>query len=277
MLLKKGKRLSGIRSERQAARLKKQDIAFKQLTLENLDNEHICCAITEKKGETCVSSKKAWLRERMKDGLVFNKLDIRGKVFIEYIPAEYAWAPIDADGFMYIDCFWVSGQYKGQGYANQLLDQCIADSKAKGKKGLVILSSGKKMPFLSDPKYLKHKGFTVADTAAPYFELLYLPFEENEAVPRFKACAKEGKIDEQGFVLYYSSQCPHADKYAPLLEEIVKGYGMDLNLIKIDSTEAARNAPVAFTTYALFYNGMFVTNEILSEKSFGKYWGRLKE
>ncbi len=63
---------------------------FKRVTLENIEEEHICCAISDKKGETCVASKKAWLKERLKEGLVFEKLDVRGKVFIEYLPAEYA-------------------------------------------------------------------------------------------------------------------------------------------------------------------------------------------
>ena len=91
---------------------------FKRVTLENIEEEHICCAISDKKGETCVASKKAWLKERLKEGLVFEKLDVRGKVFIEYLPAEYAWVPVDADGYYYIDCLWVSGQYKGQGYTS---------------------------------------------------------------------------------------------------------------------------------------------------------------
>lgn len=250
---------------------------MKQLTPQNLETEHICCAITEKKGETCVSSKKAWLRERMEEGLVFNKLDVRGKVFIEYIPAESAWCPIEADGYMFIDCFWVSGQYKGQGYANKLLEQCILDSKEKGKKGLAVLSSKKKMSFLSDPKYLKYKGFMTADTAAPYFELLYLPFDDDTPVPKFKDCAREGKTKEQGLVLYYSNQCPHTDKYAPLLAGYAKEYDLDLKLHKIESGEAARNAPSAATTYALFYNGTFITNEILSQKSFGKLWERINK
>ena len=168
---------------------------FKQVTLENLEAEHICCCISDKKGENCVSSKKSWLRNRMQEGLVFNKLDVRGKVFIEYLPAEFAWAPINADGYMYIDCLWVSGQYKGKGYGDQLLDQCIADSKAKGKRGLVCLSSKKKMPFLSDPGYLKHRGFKVADTASPYYELFYLPFSDSETVPSIKDVAKNGCVD----------------------------------------------------------------------------------
>lgn len=56
---------------------------FKKLTIENIESEHICCALSDKKGENCVSSKKAWLRQRMSEGLIFNKLDTRGKVFIE--------------------------------------------------------------------------------------------------------------------------------------------------------------------------------------------------
>ncbi|MEG1015280.1 MAG: GNAT family N-acetyltransferase, partial [Clostridia bacterium] len=49
-----------------------------EVTAENLGTEHICCAISDKKGETCVASKKAWMRERFADGLVFKKLDVRG-------------------------------------------------------------------------------------------------------------------------------------------------------------------------------------------------------
>lgn len=238
----------------------------------NVDREHICCAISEKKGETCVASKKAWMKERFADGLVFLKLDERGKVFIEYLPAEKAWCPIDADGYFYIDCLWVSGQFKGKGYADQLLKLCIEDAKAKGAVGLTVLSSEKKMPFLSDPKYLRHKGFEVADIAAPYFELLYLNFDKNnDTKPRFKPCAKKGAIDQRGPVVYYSNQCPHTDKYAPLLLEVAKQNDIDLQLIKIDNADAAQNATTPFTTYSFFNAGRFVTNEILTEKKFLSY------
>ena len=244
---------------------------FITLNKDNINSEHICCAISDKKGETCVSSKKAWLKERFDDGLVFTKLNERGKVFIEYIPAEKAWCPIVADGYMHINCFWVSGQFKGQGYANQLLKNCIADAKAKGKCGITVLSSKNKMPFLSDPKYLKYKGFIVSDTAEPYYELLYLPFDENAPVPKFKDCAKGGKTSENGMVLYYTNQCPHTDKYAPIIKEIAEQHGTTVVLHKIETTEQAQNAPAPFTTYSFFYNGEFITNEILSDKKFEKF------
>ena len=159
-----------------------------RVTKENLEKEHICCAISNNK-DVQVSSKKAWLADRFEDGLVFLKSVERGKCFVEYIPAENAWVPIEADGYMYIDCLWVSGSFKGHGYSTDLLTACIEDSKGKGKKGLCILCAAKKKPFLADPKFLKYKGFTVCDEADNGIQLWYLPFEEAAEVPRFKVCA----------------------------------------------------------------------------------------
>lgn len=82
-------------------------------------------------------------KNRLEEGLVFKKLDAKGKVFIEYLPAEYAWVPISAAGYTCVNCFWVSGRFKGQGYGAQLLDACIQDSKEKGKHGIVVISSNK--------------------------------------------------------------------------------------------------------------------------------------
>ena len=224
-----------------------------KLTHDNIDQEHICCAISSSK-DVQVLSKKNWLKERLDEGLVFLKGSVRGKCFIEYIPAEYAWAPIQAEGYMYIDCLWVSGQFKGHGHSNLLLNACIEDSKAKGKKGLVVLSSRKKMGFLSDPKYMEYKGFKTADISDPYFELLYLPFEEGAEQPRFHSTVREHSALPKGFALYYTNQCPFTAKYVPVLEEMAR----------------ARSAPSPFTTFSLFYDGQLVTHEILSEKKFDK-------
>lgn len=236
----------------------------------NIDQEHICCAISDKKGENCVGSKKAWLKERFEDGLVFKKLDVRGKVFIEYIPAEKAFIPIIANNYMYIDCFWVSGRFKGQGYGNMLLDECIKDAKIKKKDGLVILSSKKKMPFLSDPQYLRYKGFEVCDSAEPYYNLLYLPFKKIGEKPQFKSCVRECRIKEKGMVLYYSNQCPHTEKYANIIRDLANERAVKFTLKKITTLREAQNAPAPFTTYSLFIDGKFETNEILSEKKFLK-------
>lgn len=90
---------------------------------------------------------------------------------------------------MYIDCLWVAGSFKGKGYTSDLLNQCINDAKSKGKKGLCILSTEKKKPFLAGPKFLCHKGFKVADKASNGIDLWYLTFKDGD-IPKFKDCAK---------------------------------------------------------------------------------------
>lgn len=240
---------------------------YVRLTPENLEREHICCAISNNK-DIQVASKKAWLAERLQEGLVFLKSVERGKCFLESIPAENAWCPLEADGYLHINCFWVSGSFKGHGYANDLLRACIADAKAQGKHGITVISSPKKMPFLSDPKYLAYKGFRVADSAAPHFTLLYLPFDESAPVPKFKESAKQPHIEKQGFVVYYTHGCPFPAKYVPLVEQTAKENGIPFESVLLDSKEKAQNAPTVWTNYAVFYNGEYVTNEVLNEKKF---------
>ncbi|MBQ6025276.1 MAG: GNAT family N-acetyltransferase [Lachnospiraceae bacterium] len=244
-----------------------------RVTKENLEKEHICCAISNNK-DVQVSSKKAWLSDRFDEGLVFLKSVERGKCFIEYIPAENAWVPINAPGYMYIDCLWVSGSFKGHGYSTDLLNECIEDSKEKGKKGLCILCAAKKKPFLADPKFLKYKGFTVCDEADNGIQLWYLPFVNKEEVPDFKECAKHPHIDETGYVLYYTSQCPFNAKYVPIVEQTAKDNGIPFKAIHIESRDEAQNAPTPITNYALFYDGEYVTNEQMNDTKFLKLAGR---
>ena len=240
-----------------------------KVTKDNLESEHICCAISNN-NDVQVSSKKSWLKERFDDGLVFLKSTQRGKCFIEYIPAENAWMPIKADNYMYIDCLWVSGSFKGHGYSNDLLNSCINDSKEKGKQGLCILSSAKKKPFLADPKYLKYKGFTVSDEAMGGIQLWYLPFFENANKPKFKDCAKTPHNKEKGYVLYYTNQCPFNGKYVPIVEKVAKEKKIPLKIIHLNSKKEAQNAPTPVTTYSLFFNGEYLTNEQMNDTKFLK-------
>ena len=238
-----------------------------RVTKENIDKEHICCALSNNK-DIQVMSKKDWLRDRYDDGLVFLKSIERGKCFIEYIPAENAWNPIDGDGYMYIDCLWVSGSFKGHGYSNDLLEYCISDSKQKGKKGLCVFCADKKKPFLADPKFLKYKGFRVCDKADNGIELWYLPFDDMNEKPKFKECARHVSIDEKGYVLYYTSQCPFNAKYVPMLEDIAKEHNVPFKAIHITSKLEAQSVPTPVTTYALFYDGKYLTHEQMNVNKF---------
>ncbi len=244
-----------------------------RLTKDNLSKEHICCAISNN-NDVQVASKKAWLSERFDDGLVFLKSIERGKCFIEYIPAENAWNPIEAEGYLFIDCLWVSGSLAGHGYAKDLMNECIEDAKTQGKLGICILSSAKKKPFLADPKFLKHMGFATADESDNGIQLWYLPLQSDVKAPCFKPCAKHPHIDEQGYVLYYTNQCPFNAKYVPIVEATAKAQGVSFHTIHIKNKEQAQNAPTPATNFALFCDGEYLTNEQMNDKRFLKLLNR---
>lgn len=236
-----------------------------RITKENIDQEHICCAMSGKQS----LAKKEWLKQRFDEGLVFYRSRERGKCFIEYIPAENAWVPIEANGYLYIDCLWIAGAMKGHGYSNDLLNECIRDAKAQGRKGVCILSAeGKKREFLSDPKYLAYKGFTAADISDCGISLMYLPLSPNADPPRFKECARHPQAAEDGFVLYYTDQCPFTYYWVPRVQEAARAHGVPLKSIHITDRETAQSAPAPVTTYALFRDGKFLTQGIQSDKKF---------
>lgn len=236
-----------------------------RITKENIDKEHICCAMSGKQGE----AKKAWLKERFDEGLVFYRSEERGKCFIEYIPAENAWVPIDAPKYMFINCLWIAGSMKGHGYSNDLTDECIRDAKAQGKAGICILSSEKrKKEFLSDPKYLAYKGFILADSSDCGITLMYLPFTADAPAPAFKECAKHPQTDESGWVIYYTDQCPFTFYWVPRVVTEAKQHGIEIKTVHITDKTAAQNLPAPVINYALFKDGKFITHAIQSDKKF---------
>lgn len=117
----------------------------------NIKQEHICCAIgNDKASQSRALTKKNWMKERFSDGLVFKRLDDRGKAFIEYMPIEKAWKPILGKNYMVINCLWVSGKFKGKGISNELLNECINDAKKQKMDGIAVVSSTKVKPYLTD-------------------------------------------------------------------------------------------------------------------------------
>ena len=136
------------------------------------------------------------------------------------------------------------------------------------------MATAKKKPFLADPKYLKYKGFSVCDEADNGVKLWYLPFNPKEETPVFNECAKHPHVNEKGYVLYYTSQCPFNAKYVPIVEQTAKEHNIPFKAIHIEDKAQARNAPTPITTYALFYDGEYLTNEQMNENRFLKLVAR---
>lgn len=244
------------------------------LTKENLAKEHICCAFSDKKCKESYELKKEWLRKELDNGYVFRRLDERAKVFIEYGPAERAWIPVDAPGYLMINCFWVSGQYKGKGHGKALLQSALDDARAQGKAGLVAVVGTSKLPFMSDTKWLLRQGFEVVEKLPYGFSLLALKIDKEASDPSFKACVQSGECEEkEGLVVYYTNRCPFTEYYVTgSLFCVAQSKGISLKIVKLETMEQAQSAPSPATIFSLFFNGKFVTTDlsVCTESRFDK-------
>lgn len=214
-----------------------------------------------------VLAKKQWLKEKIKNGHVFRKLDAQGKIFIEYDNLEDAWVPITGNNYIYIYCLWVAGSFKGNGYGKELLEYAINDAKKKNKNGICVVSSKKKKPFFAEKDFFTHYGFKTVDTINDY-ELLALSF--NQEIPSFNDNARKVEIEDKKITIYYSNECPFTLHSINEIKEYCNEKNIDINVIYIDSLEKAKNVPCIFNNWAVFKDGKFVSNTILNKNSFEK-------
>ncbi len=230
----------------------------------NIDKEHICCAISDKKCKDSYELKKDWLKKEFDNGYVFRRIDARAKVFIEYGPAEKGWIPIDAPNYLLINCFWVSGQYKGKGYGKELLRLAIEDAKTQRKDGLVTVVGTKKFHFMSDTKWLLRQGFETCEETSSGFALLIKKINPKADNPKFKSSVKNGECDKKnGLVVYYSNRCPFSEFHVKTsMTETAKNRNLPLEIIKLDTLEKAHTAPTPATIFSLFFDGKFITTDL---------------
>lgn len=230
----------------------------------NIDKEHICCAISDKKCNNRTLLKKEWLKHEFKNGYVFRRIDARAKVFIEYGPAEHAWSPVEAPNYLFINCFWVAGQYKGQGYGKALLKSAIDDAIKQNKSGLVTVTGTKKFHFMSDSKWLLTQGFETVETTSSGFSLLALKLDPESKNPQFNESVRSGLCDDKnGLTVYYSNRCPFTDFHVnESLTATAAKRNLPLKIIKLESAAQARSCPSPATIFSLFYNGKFITTDV---------------
>ena len=234
---------------------------FLNLTEENLDREHLCCIIRSKKPHPGVEAKRVWLRERLRDGHVFRKLDTKCVVFIEYAQLETAWVPLEVDNFIYIYCLWVNGEFKGKGYGRQLMEYCLADAGAKGKSGVCMLGAEKQKAWLSDQAFAEKYGFETVDTTSDGYRLLAISFDGTK--PRFGENAKQQAIEPQELTVYYSPQCPYIHQNVELVRKTCEELETPCTLIPVDTLDKAKSLPCVFNNWAIFYRGKIVTVNLL--------------
>lgn len=234
---------------------------FVNLTPENLADQHLCCIIRTTKSHPGIEAKRRWLSDRLREGHVFRKLNAKGVVFIEYAPLETAWVPVTGDNYYYIYCLWVSGPYKGKGYAKALMEYCLADAKRNGKSGVCMLGAEKQKAWLSDCSFARKFGFEVVDTTDNGYELLALSFDGT--IPKFAENAKKLCIENQVLTVYYDMQCPFILRNLETIKQYCEALGVPVDFVEVDTLRKAKELPCVFNNWGVFYKGKFETVNLL--------------
>lgn len=84
-------------------------------------------------------------------------------------------------------------------------------------------------------------------------------------------------VKEKGVVIYYTAQCPFAVGILEDLRKVANTKGINFKTYKLTTREQAQNAPTIWTTFGLFYNGEFITHEIMSANKFEELLNKLLE
>lgn len=240
-------------------------LRFIHVDASNLAEEHICCALSGGKHIEGVARKKEFLAQGFAGGLVFRKLDVQGKVFIEYAPAEAAWRPVVAPGYLVIHCLWVSGRYKGQGFGGELLRYCI--EQGKDYAGVVAVSGS--FPYLTDTKFYLHNDFEVVDRTETGFDLVCYRSGKGGVTPRFGDAARAGCVPQKaGLHIEYTWQCPFVPDCTAQMAQVAERHGLRVTKRLLTTPAEAQNAASPFGTFGVFLYGRFLTHELMSDKKF---------
>lgn len=186
-----------------------------------------------------VDRKKAFLSCGFEHGLVFRKYDLRGKVFIEYAPAEAAWRPVIAPDYLVIHCLWVSGRYQGRQLGRELREYCVDDV---GERHGVVAVSGRR-PYLTDTRFYLHQGFDLVDRTDTGFDLVCYRSNADAPTPRprFADRAKAGTVTEdEGVHFEYVYQCPFVPGCTRHMSAVARELGLPVTIRRVGSNRRAR-------------------------------------
>ena len=137
----------------------------------------------------------------------------------------------------------------------------------------------KQMYIIMEINYLKSNNRTIEDRNEDLFpfdwykindyKLMALSFDKSDT-PKFSDTARDMRIDNKDFTIYYNNECPYVEYEVKELSDYAKSNNIKLNFVKIDSLEKAKNAPCIINNWANFYKGKFISNTILNANAFEK-------
>lgn len=236
------------------------------VTADNVDEVGIFC-IKNRKAQG-YKEKLNWFTTELKNGLQIKiATDNDGKQlgFIEYIPAENAWRPVNADNYYFIQCIVVFAKdMRGKNIASELIQLCEEEAREENKRGVCVMSS--KGPWIANRSVFEKNGFAEVDRK-DRFELLAKKFDHNAPDPELMDWTSKQK-EYQGWNLVYAHQCPWHDKSVTDLQGAANELGIDLKVSKFTRPWDAQNGPSGYGTFGLLKDGKLLEDHYLSKTRF---------
>ena len=236
------------------------------VTPENVDQETLFCIKDLKKPG--YRDKKGWFVERYNEGLRLKILKGEGGRmigFIEYTPAEYAWRPVLAPGYMFIHCLMIGAKAdRQQGNGSMLIEACEQDTLQRGMHGIAAFAS--KGSWLAGKELFERNGF-VEIGKKDRFELMAKKLDSQAEEPSFIDWVPI-RASYPGWHLVYADQCPWHEKSAAALQATAAELGIVLNVRKIHSGGEARLAPSGFGVFNLLHDGKLLEDHYISATRF---------
>lgn len=236
------------------------------VTPQNVEEETLFCV--KDIANPGFESKRKWFVKRYEEGLRMKILkDDTDKMmgFIEYIPANKAWRPIQADNFMFIHCIVVySKKDRNQGYGSLLLNEVEKDAKSAGMSGVCAMTSNG--AWLADKSIFENNGFEVL-AKKDRFELLSKKWETTAANPKFMNWTAQ-QAQYKGWHLLYANQCPWHEKSVEVLLNVAMDYDIELKIKELETVQEAKAAPSGFGVFNLLHDGKLLEDHYLSATRF---------
>jgi hypothetical protein len=208
-----------------------------------------------------------WLPRRFAEGLrLLLVRDGAGKplAFLEYVPGEAAWRPVEAGGWLFVHCLWVFPRGKGVGgLGSRLLRACIEEAARSGARGVAALASSG--PWMAGPAVFRKNGFEVVDER-DRFELLAHRLRPGP-LPAFRELAPRWK-KQRGLHVVHCAQCPFLPESVEAITELAREHGLEVKITRLRSAREAQRAPSYYGVFGLLWNGELLSDHYVSRGRF---------
>jgi len=243
-----------------------ENIQIIEVTPDNINEYGMFCNKNPK--TEGYKQKVKWYSETYKQGVRMNiamKEDGEKIGFIEYVPAEFAWRPVDAPGYMFIHCMFIyPNKNKKLGYGSQMVKKCEEDAKAAGKIGVAVMTS--KGAWMTNKSLFLKNDYEAVDKNGR-FELCVKKFDESAVNPKLLNWQKNTALNE-GWSLMYSDQCPWNCSSVETMSVVAKEQGIDLKVSMIASAKDAQKAPTGFGVFNFLKDDKELVDHYISKRRF---------